>query len=134
MNMDILCVCGHNENSHSDSGCQFTDCRCDVWRKFPSEKQDKDIKKDADSPTQKLAGKLGQMVQHKSQLKKDSEVLKKQKLSLNQQLSKSDKWDGTEVNWDIIEKLENKRKWDNIDKEIEKILETDFENISAWIN
>jgi len=29
MDPDTICLCGHKNNSHSDSGCQYTECSCE---------------------------------------------------------------------------------------------------------
>ena len=128
--VNIICYCGHQNNSHTENGCNFDTCNCDKFRGVGSIDDEK---------IEQVANKLLENIQEKLD-KLDPPAFKKnipeqvrQESAQDRQRSQSDIWDEVEAHWEKVDELTNDGEYDEVDKEIEIILGIKFENISAWI-
>jgi tetratricopeptide (TPR) repeat protein len=133
MDSDARCLCDHKNNAHSDSGCQWPDCRCKEWRENKPVNLDANVKTSVNTSTRKLAERFEKMTSHKKRLKKDSDELKMQKISRSSKSSKSEKFDFEEKLRDELYKLNKKEEWKKIDEQLEMRLKSDHENVNIWI-
>ena len=133
MDPDTICLCGHKNNSHSDSGCQFTECSCEKWRELKPVESGDEGKKSLNTSTRKMAERFGKMTSHKEPMRKESDKLKNQRVSKNSKTSRSGKWDDEENLREELEKLQKKEEWEKIDEQLEMRLGLDHENVNLWI-
>ena len=133
MDPDTICLCGHKNNSHSDSGCQYTECSCEKWREYKPENLDEETKRNANTTTRKLAERFEKMTSHKTPMKKESKELKNQRVSTSSKGSKTEKWDIEEKLREKLNKLHEKEEWKKIDEQLEIKLKIDHENVNVWI-
>jgi tetratricopeptide (TPR) repeat protein len=133
MDPDTICLCGHKNNSHSDSGCQFTECSCEKWRELKPVESGDEGKRSLNTSTRKMAERFGKMTGHKEPMRKESDKLKNQRISNNSKTSRSEKWDNEENLREELDKLEKKEEWEKIDEQLEMRLGLDHENVNLWI-
>ena len=133
MDSDARCLCDHKNNAHSDSGCQWPDCRCKEWRENKPVNLDANVKTNVTTSTRKLAEKFEKMTSHKTRLKKDSDELKMQKIIRSSKSSKSEKFDFEDNMREALQKLNKKEEWKKIDQQLEMRLKLDHENVNMWI-
>jgi|SaaInlStandDraft_2_1057019.scaffolds.fasta_scaffold13042_3 tetratricopeptide (TPR) repeat protein len=134
MDPDSICLCGHKNNSHSDAGCQFSECSCKKWREDKSQNLDDNNKRDAKTSTRKLAERFEKMTMHKNLMRSENDQLKNTKTSTSSKISKIEKFDLDEKQREELIKLNERKEWQKINEHLEMKLKIDHENVNVWID
>ena len=123
-------ICDHEYNQHIQSGCQFTTCIC---KEFKVKKQEEKVNIQQNSATQNLREKLDKCEMNPDAFKQNLSVIIKEESKQDRQSSQAEIWDKVETIWSKIDILDKYEEYEKVEKEIDKILEIRFENVSAWI-
>jgi hypothetical protein len=124
--LNLICHCGHQNTSHPEVGCDFTECSCEKFRGVAS-LDDEQIEQVANKLLENIQEKLDKL--DPQAFKKNMPEQVRQESAQDRQRSQSDIWDEVEAHWDKIDELTGDGEYDEVDKEIEIILGIKFENI-----